>query len=45
MEMTRMALPFKLANVLLRVDDHAARHPELYFRAGRDAATFDASPT
>lgn len=38
-----MAVPFKLANVLLRVDDHAVRHPELYFRAERGAATFDAA--
>lgn len=32
---------YKLANVLLRVDDHAALHPELYYRAAASVATFD----
>ena len=36
-----MITDFKLSNVLLRVDDHAAAHPELYFRAEAGAVRFD----
>ena len=36
-----MSVDFKLANVILKVDDHAAAHPELYFRADAGTASFD----
>lgn len=36
-----MPVDFKLANVILRVDDHAAAHPELYYRSSADAAAYD----
>lgn len=32
---------FKLSNVLLRVDDHASEHPELYYRCEKGAARYD----
>lgn len=33
-----MKLNFKLANIVCRVDDHAASHPELYYRVQRGGA-------
>lgn len=36
-----MSVDFKLANVILKVDDHAAAHPELYYRADAGTASFD----
>lgn len=32
---------FKLSNVLLRVDEHAAQHPELYYRCAPGEARYD----
>lgn len=34
---------FKLANVILKVDDHAAKYPQLYYRAAEGCATYDNS--
>ena len=36
-----MITDFKLANVILKIDDHAAAHPELYYRAPAGTASFD----
>ena len=40
-----MSVDFKLCNVILRVDKHAAKHPELYYRvvAGKTIYSEDAS--
>ena len=37
-----MPISFKLQNVLLYVDDHAAKHPELYYRTAAGSASVDA---
>lgn len=37
-----MPTSFKLQNVLLHVDDHAAKHPELYYRADVGSVAVDA---
>ena len=37
-----MATDIKLANVVLHVDDHAAEHPELYYRCAPSDARYDA---
>lgn len=37
-----MPISFKLQNVLLHVDDHAAKHPELYYRTAAGSASVDA---
>ena len=36
-----MTVDYKLANVVLTVDDHAADHPELYYRAEAGAARYE----
>ena len=39
-----MTVNFKLANVVLRVDDHAVNHPELYYRANMiNGTAFDSA--
>lgn len=34
-------IDFKLANVILKVEDHAAKYPQLYYRAGKGVAVYD----
>ena len=36
-----MTVDYKLANVILDIDDHAREHPELYYRAAEGAVRYD----